>query len=252
MADIRITTETINDIDLIIFDKDGTLIDVHQYWMSMVELRAGLICQRLGLSEEHELALMDQMGVDLYRKKIKPLGPVGIKKREIVMSMAVNYLLSMGFSDQTLLCTEVFKSVDEMSLNRLDIIIKPLNGLYDLIKKIKETSCKIAIATTDLSVRASIVVEYLGLVNDIDFIAGGDMVSQNKPHPEMIELILQNLAISRGKAVMIGDAITDIRMGIKAGLKASIGVVSGLTEEQDLRAHTPYVIPDISSIEIGR
>jgi len=31
------------DTELVIFDKDGTLIDVHYYWGGMVELRAKLL-----------------------------------------------------------------------------------------------------------------------------------------------------------------------------------------------------------------
>ncbi len=40
MAEIIVNKTAIPHIELVIFDKDGTLIDVHQYWAVMVENRA--------------------------------------------------------------------------------------------------------------------------------------------------------------------------------------------------------------------
>ena len=33
--------------EAVFFDKDGTLIDIHHYWGSMIKIRADLICERL-------------------------------------------------------------------------------------------------------------------------------------------------------------------------------------------------------------
>lgn len=50
--------------------------------------------------------------------------------------------------------------------------------------------------------------------------------------------------------MIVGDAITDIEMGINAGLRASIGVCSGLTPREKLMEKTNYVIEDISEIRV--
>ena len=64
----------------------------------------------------------------------------------------------------------------------------------------------------------------------------------------MLHLILKELSVDREDTVMVGDAITDIEMGINAGVKASIGVCSGLTPKEMLLEKTQYVIEDISKI----
>lgn len=250
MACLFLNNIEVPDIDLIVFDKDGTLIDVHQYWAAMIAMRTELICERLGLDKSYQQHLMDRMGVDINKNKIKPEGPVGIKKREIVMQAAIDYLLSIGQPNRTDLCADVFREVDLISVNHLDRIITPITGIYSLFADIMRTSCKIAIATTDLTERAKLAMSHLGLLDSIDMVAGADMVEKNKPHPEMIDLILESLNIPREKAVMVGDAITDVQMGAAAGLRASIGVASGLTAAADLLAITPFVIPDIANIEI--
>ncbi len=74
------------------------------------------------------------------------------------------------------------------------------------------------------------------------------MVAQSKPHPEMLELVLRKLHVPPEQAVMVGDARTDVEMGINARVRAAIGVTSGLTSLEDLMTLTPHVIPDISAL----
>ena len=76
------------------------------------------------------------------------------------------------------------------------------------------------------------------------------MVKNYKPFPDMINLILRKLSVEKENAVIVGDAITDVEMGVNAGLIASIGVSSGLTPREDLLKKTGYVVNDISEIKI--
>jgi len=77
---------------------------------------------------------------------------------------------------------------------------------------------------------------------------GADQVARAKPAPDMLHLILKTLAVSPSRAVMVGDALTDIQMGLNAGLKASIGVLTGLATAEQLRTLTPFVAKDLSEI----
>ena len=92
-------------------------------------------------------------------------------------------------------------------------------------------------------------MDFLGFSSKIEVIIGADMVKNTKPNPEMIEEILDTLKIDRSNAIMIGDAVTDVQMGLEAGLKASIGVLTGLSNENDLYKLTPYVIKSVEEID---
>ena len=48
MVDLLIESSVIRDVGLVIFDKDGTLIELYHYWSQMVALRARLICEAPG------------------------------------------------------------------------------------------------------------------------------------------------------------------------------------------------------------
>ena len=241
---------SIPNVDLVVFDKDGTLIDVHVYWANMIRFRAEAIVSRLDLGSVERNGIMDAMGVEIVTGRIKPEGPVGIKKREVVLRAGVDYLISQGLSDRTELFEEVFQHVDKMSMEHLDDIILPLNGLAPLIGRLHDGGSRIAVATTDRSYRAATVMEYLGLNDKISLIAGADMVEKPKPDPEIIHLICQRLGVEPKKTVMVGDSSSDVKAGLNAGCLASIGVTSGLTPQDKLEELTPHVIPDISAIEV--
>lgn len=250
MASLYLDDKVLPDIDLLIFDKDGTLMDVHRYWSTMIAWRAELICRRLGLGPRHQAGLIDSMGVIPGGHRIKPQGPVGIKKREVVMAAAVEYLQMSGLGAQGALCEGIFTEVDELSLSRLKEIIQPLPGLQRLMAAITASGCRAAVATTDRGHRAHLALEHLGLTTSMAMVVGADAVVKPKPDPEMIQLILGELQVPARRAVMVGDAPSDVQMGLSAGLRASIAVASGLTPEEELRRLTPHVLPDISHLKI--
>ncbi len=250
MADIKVGQEVIKDVKLAVFDKDGTLIDVHTYWVNMIKFRAELVTDRLGLGEEEKLGLMESMGVDTGLWKIKPEGPVGLKKREIVLKAGVEYLITLGVPDQTLLFEEVFREVDVNSSEHFDEIIKPLDGLYELFEALKKRSCLIAIATTDLTERARLAMRHVGVEDSIDFIAGADLVKRSKPATDLLDLVTHKLDVSKGSSVMVGDAVSDVQMGVNAKFRASIGVASGLTTAERLLEISPFVVSGIQELSL--
>ena len=250
MADIKIGREVIRAVQLVVFDKDGTLIDVHTYWVNMIKFRAELVADRLGLGAKEKLGLIESMGVDTGLWKIQPEGPVGLKKREIVLEAGVEYLKTLGIPDQTGLFGEVFREVDENSSEHFDEIIKPLDGLYELFEGLKKNSCLIAIATTDRTERAWLAMRHVGIEDSIDFIVGADSVKESKPAPDMANLIANRLGIPKESSVMVGDAVSDVQMGVNAKFRASIGVASGLTRAEKLLEITPFVISGIAELKV--
>jgi len=252
MVDLIVNNQSITDIDLVVFDKDGTIIDLYNYWYNMIEHRAELICTHYGLShKEHQKKLMYDMGVDWPNNRLNPEGPVGLYPRSVVQEAAEDYLTKLGCKDVTNVCFSIFKEVDELSLSRFDSLIKPLNGAIDLLRLIKSKGGNIAIATTDKTVRAELAARFLKIEELFDYIIGADKVKASKPDPEMLNIINESLGIDPLKSVMVGDAITDVQIGVNAGYKASIGLYSGLTDRDTLLEVTPYVVEDISKIKVG-
>lgn len=250
MVDLQVNGRQLKGVELVIFDRDGTLIDLYHYWSQMIARRAELISQRYDLNDEHKIGLMFAMGVDAGVGRLRPEGPVGIKKREIVMQAAVDYLLSQGIVDSAAVCSEVFGAVDKWSSDMLAELIKPLAGARELVMALTGKGCRTAIATTDKLERARVSMDFLALTDKLDCIVGSDSVPRSKPAPDMIELILKELKVDRSAAIMVGDAETDILMGKNAGLKASIAVLTGISGRPHLAELTEYVVDDVSKINV--
>lgn len=250
MVKLLINNETIKNIKLIIFDKDGTLMDLYTYWYNMVAFRADLAQKKFGINDMDKEEIIYAMGVDLKMEKLRSEGPVGLKKREIVMQAMISELEKKGFHDTYDICKEIFSEVDKNSQKYFADIIRPIKGMHKLIDDLYDNGCKIAIATTDKSERAKLAMQYLNISDKIEIIVGDDMVDNCKPSPDMVNMIVNKLDIAKEITVMVGDAITDIEMGINAGLKYNIGVCSGLTSREKLLEKTKYVVEDISYISV--
>ena len=248
--DLRVGPGRLSGVDLVIFDKDGTLIDVHAYWANMVKFRCERVGERLGLGADLRRGLMEAMGVDVEGWRIKPEGPVGIKKREIVLAAGADYLEGLGLGDRTDLFVEVFREVDQESLDHFSEIVRPLPGLYELLGALEDRGALIAVATTDRTDRARLAFRHLDLEDRIDCIAGADRVARTKPAPDLVDLICAELGVPAGRAVMVGDAVVDVQTGLRAGCLASVAVTSGMTPRSFFVGLTPHIVAGLSDLAV--
>ncbi|MDD5691367.1 MAG: HAD family hydrolase [Candidatus Omnitrophica bacterium] len=251
MVDVGLEHHLIRNVKLCCFDKDGTLIDLYYYWSNMVNLRAEGICKYYDFDPEIDKKnLMLAMGVDVDQGRLLPSGPVGILPRNCVQKAAEKYILGKKRENAQEVCFGIFKEVDEISAGRLSMFIKPIAGAVSLLEKIKKNGGLIAVATTDRTDRAVLAMKILGVDSLIDSIVGADQVKESKPAPEMLKIISQELRVGLQETIMVGDAETDIRMGINAGCLASVGVYSGITEREVLEKLTKHIIPDVSHMRV--
>jgi len=252
MVSLKIGNNLLHEIDLVIFDKDGTLIELNQYWVKVTFMRAETIAHYFTLNEENVQTLASVMGVDTITHRLKECGPVGVKKREDVMKAAEDYLLSLGYNNPRDLCTVAFEEVDQISLSIFDKIVHAIPGSERVLMDLHANGCKIAIATSDRTARARLAMEHLNFLQYIDIIVGADCIVSPKPDPEIVFFILEKLNCNPRNTVVVGDTDVDMELGIRSGVRASIGVFSGTALKEVLIQKTPYVLNNIGLIEVGK
>jgi HAD superfamily hydrolase (TIGR01509 family) len=238
-------------VDLVIFDKDGTLIDVHYYWGGMVELRAKMLSKNYVKPLQQEKAtceLMSNMGIDLYTRKIKSTGPVGIKPREFIIDTA--YQTTKRYFNAITLeqVSSVFEEIDVYSQTHLVQLVKPLPGVEALLTELKQQKIQIAIATTDLTNRAKLAMDSIGLSHYFDDIAGADLVDNAKPSPDLVNYLCDKMSVDVKKTVVIGDSIVDLEMA-EAAAVGFVGVKTGLHSPEFLE-RSQVLVDDLT--QIGR
>jgi phosphoglycolate phosphatase len=246
--DILINGSLIESVELVIFDKDGTLTDLYSYWSWVANERARLICMRLGLGEAQQLAIADAMGLDLAHSRFKPEGPIGVKKRTEVAAAVEAYLSSIGKIGAASVVDESFTNADKNAAAHLHEIVKPLPGAVELVRAM-QGKCKVAVATADLTKRAESALAMVG-ISHLDSVVGGDRIKKSKPDPESIEIVLSELGANRGNTIIIGDSKYDMLCGKNAGIMAGIGVCTGLTSKEELSASTKYVAGTLRDVQV--
>ena len=238
----------------VLFDKDGTLIDIHHYWTSMIQIRAKLIGKHwfFGNSKRSsvELALMNAMGVDLDTGRMKPEGPVGVKPREYIVHVAVEEVCRNGHIVNDESMELLFQEADRVTAEDLRPLLRLLPGADTLLKKLKHCRIPMAVVSTDITSRARKAFEILGLDQYFSEIIGGDKVKLTKPAPDLALHVIEKLGCAANDVVVIGDHPVDIKMGTAAGVGLNIGVLNGLSLASAFQGLPCTIVPDLTSIDI--
>lgn len=252
MSSLILPNNKIENVKMVIFDKDGTLIDIHHYWYSMIEYRTYFFIKSLESENINERALyndlMENMGIDLNTKKIKTQGPVGIKPRNSIIDIAFNTILEYTQNYTKEKVIDIFYEVDEYSKSKLHEIVKPLNGVIKLLQNLKRYSTLTCIATTDLTHRAMLAMNVLELEKYFSDIVGADLVKNAKPNSDLVDYIVAKHSLNYDEIIVIGDSMADLNMAKNAKCKF-IGVKTGLYTEEFIK-ESRYLINDLEDMEV--
>ena len=255
MSNLLVDGEILLDnIEAVIFDKDGTLIDIHHYWSSMIKIRASLITLKYFNNNEKDRIknnLIDIMGVNLETDKMKPNGPVGVKPRSYIVGIVADFVRKNGCNISNNEVEEIFKKTDQKTSQDMLPLLKILPGVKELLIQLKQCGIHSTIVSTDITSRACIAMKTLKLDKYFTKIIGADLVNNSKPAPDMAKLALSDIDCKASSVVMIGDHPVDVKMGesINAGL--NIGVLTGLSDSNMFDNLNCIVINNLNHIKVS-
>lgn len=233
------------DPSLVIFDKDGTLIDVNTVWIPWME--------------SHVRELEEATGLDLHDKMYEEVGYCPKKRAyadggllahatvaeirqafvEVLVRSGVDKVKAQKLVDN---CCQDFDSGGHDTL-------EPLGDLPAIFETLRAKGVKTAICTTDSREGTLSALDRLGLMSMIDkIVCGDDTDTKPKPHPETALGICEDLNVSPGQTVIIGDTVADTMMGRSAGLGLTIGVLSGAGNQKFLEKEADVVLNNVDEL----
>lgn len=244
----------IGNPNLVMFDKDGTLIDIDHYWGSMIRLRAKRLTEFY--FKKHPMVnavpalMMEAMGFDLRSGKLKPNGPVGVKPRSHIVSVVSEVAKSLDMALEVEDIEKVFFDVDcETSENMLPLL-RLLPGVEFLLNELKRNGISTALVSTDITSRAFAAMKALKIDGLFDVILGGDSVQKTKPSPDLALTALAYCSASPSKAIVIGDHPVDIEMGQKAGCQINIGVLNGISSPESFLNTDCVLVKNLTHLSV--
>ena len=122
-------------------------------------------------------------------------------------------------------------------------------NVKETLEKLKEQGFRMAVASSKPKRILDKMIEYFHL-NDFELVLGtGESNLKNKPDPEPLNYIMNELHISKKDAVMVGDTKADIMAGKNARID-TIAVTYGYEKIDILKMANPtYMIEDFKRLE---
>ncbi len=241
----------LDDARAVLFDKDGTLIDIHHYWASMIRLRTDQLVGGVDGSGQLAEGLIDAMGVDPVTGRMKPQGPVGVRPRTEIVNVVAEFLRANGIELSHREVEKRFVEVDHRTGEDLLPLLRLLPGVEELLDGLVSEGVAVAVVTTDLTHRARRALEVLGLDGRVDVVVGGDLVVAAKPSPDLAFLALRTIGLEPGHAVVVGDHPVDVQMAGAAGCGAAIGMLTGLAGPRDFVGEDCVVASDLTDLSLN-
>ena len=250
MISLNSANTEIKNIDTVLFDKDGTLIDLHYLWGKITELRVKEIIQHSGAKEELFSKLCMLLGYDISTKKMLPDGITALYSRSKIIDIFRSDLSNMGFSFSKKELEIIFDHVSNKFYKSLPDYIKPIEDAIVFLKKLRKKNIKTGIVTADSVESTNITINHFGWNNLFDIVIGRESSKETKESGEPIKLALRILDSSPKNTVVIGDSPTDSIASNNAKLENVILVSTGQVSTEILKKHSNFVVDNLSQIEI--
>lgn len=221
MPAIKVNNSVI-EARLLLFDIDGTLVDDVDRYNSLGKIRFKLVEKYEG--KDAALKWADYLGLDPETLNIDMKGPISKAPRneDVAIGAASLYRQGMPYSKAKEKMGSIYEKADELQKNNY----KPslFDGVKAVIASMKEREFVLGAATNGQSSISRELLKDLELLNMFDVVVGADLVQDSKPSPDMILEACRLVNISPSQAVYFGDQYTDILAGIRANVKAVIGI----------------------------
>lgn len=222
-----------NDIEAVIFDKDGTLFDFQATWgawcTGMIEVEASGD-QALGTR------IADVLGYDLVSHRFHPDSVIA-EPTEVLAERLLPLLSGACKAD-------IVARMDERAAKAPQVEAAPLRAL---LMDLSRRGLHLGLATNDVEASTRAHLRAAGIEGLFDFIACLDSGWGAKPQPGQLLAAARALDVEPEHCVMIGDSLHDLHAARAAGMRA-VAVLTGLTARETLEPVADVVLGSIKDL----
>ncbi|MFI5225870.1 MAG: HAD family hydrolase [Candidatus Limnocylindrales bacterium] len=229
---------------LVVFDKDGTLIEFHAMWGGWaVELASDL---ETATHRSIREPLFDALGVDWRTARILPHGALAATPMSTLRAVAVDIVARAGCPDGAAEAAvqAAWHPPDPVAL------AEPFTDLVALFEALRAAGTRVAVATTDDREPTERTMAALGLADLVDGTVCADDGLPVKPAPDMIEALCDRLHVTAGDVALVGDSPADLLMGRAARVRTTIGVLSGTGTTAELGPLADLLLPSVAAFSV--
>jgi phosphoglycolate phosphatase len=235
----------------LIFDKDGTLAQSHDYLHQQAYLRWDALVDALG-----DLATIDLhdrlfQAWGLRSDQVHPAGLLAVGSRHDNELVTAGYLTPLGLNwiEAWRLVNTAFKNT-KLQQDGKAKLTPPLPDLAQHLDRFKAAGFKLAILSADTEDNLQSFVDTWDLTAYFETWVGAQP-GLAKPNPKLLEITCDRLQVDPQEVLVIGDSDADIELAKGGGAAGAIGFSYGwsvpvtlpqadhmITDLKDLKLHT--------------
>ena len=217
----------LNAIRGILFDKDGTLIEMDPMWLPAWENAAREVATRAGQPSLAD-AMLRETGYHRATETFDPNATFLTGTVRDIIDAWGTVLDDKAPPDLEPMILRVFAEASTR-----DPV--PVTDVQALLRSLRRRGYILGAATNDSTRKMQRMVDHLGLADDLAFHCGADAGYGGKPDPSMGLAFCEETGIPPERVLMVGDSIIDALMSQAAGFGAAVGVRTGgaLTQDQE-------------------
>ncbi|MGB1252733.1 MAG: HAD family hydrolase [Candidatus Promineifilaceae bacterium] len=246
MTQIQIADQ-IFDVDAIAFDKDGTLVDFNHLWGTRTKRWIDQLIEVAGGSMLTRYLLCGTLGYD--GENVVPDSPMAVGTMGQLYTLAAGVLFSqgMGWHEAEVLVAqsaEIFENPPALSE------LQPTGDLGSLFAQMTAAGIQVAVNTSDNRAGTLATLDLLNISQYVSATVCGDDGLPAKPDPTSLLSIAEQLDVSPARMLFVGDTVSDLTTGKRAGTLATVGILGGGGNADAVRTSADVVVTTLDQFQV--
>ncbi len=242
---LKIGAQLYENVALLAFDKDGTLVDFDQMWSHVIEGWIRELVRVTNAPTAVRLALEHTLGYDRARRAVVPDSPLAVASLAKLRTIAMAVFYQYGLPWHT---AEALVATHTNQINITPADIHPLGDVAGKLHELHHAGLKLMLITTDDRATTEQILHHMGIASLFTAVVCGDDPLPNKPAPDGLLTVAAQLNISPSQIIMVGDTVNDMNCGRNAGVRACVGVTGGGGNAAALQTTADVLITTIDEI----
>lgn len=225
-------------IKAVLFDKDGTLVDVMETWFPVY---IDMLCSFDGNTKEEAVQRLIDGGYDPKTHNFEAGSMLAAGTPDQMVDTWWPHLVGEERNAR-------IKAADQFCGDKSMDYVTELLPLEPVFRVLRTSGFQLGVATNDNEASATQQMAHLGVLEHIDMVLGFDSVERPKPAGDMVNAFCVKLGIKPENVAMVGDNSHDMHCARDAGAGLAIGVLSGNSKHEDIHHLADIVINDVSTL----
>jgi phosphoglycolate phosphatase-like HAD superfamily hydrolase len=227
----------------IIFDKDGTLIQLDSVWYKIVHNVIDDIFRMYPTEESKRNEYLKIIGMS--DNDFESTSLLACKTNYFIADAWFSLLEDPnvnkeGFIDDVCALFKKHSTSD-------DLVFTEVEGAKETLKYLKDQEYVIGVVTADDVDAAVHSLKMTGLYDYVDFLGADDGINKPKPESDFFHMFKEKFSLDEECVFMVGDTLTDVRFARNSHIKV-VGVLSGASSKKDLEGKADYILDSVRDI----